>query len=322
MMTGRWLACLVLAGCGHEVAPVTPDAHDVDAAAIQPDAGTCGIRSGQRGKTERTIRAGGIDRTYIVYLPSGADPAKPIPLVYVHHGYSMSAQAMFDITGYTALADTEHIALAFPDGQAGPDTFAPPWNVGTGICPASSGVPQSAPGNDFALLDAIRDDISADQCIDADHVFVTGFSMGGYFSNHAGCERPDIRAIAPHSGGAHALAGCPSQQKPVIIFHGTADNIVPNYCSDPAVLAPFGVTPSATAWAKKNGCATTVTRTNVKGGSCAYYDGCPAGGQVAVCTFTAMGHCWAGGKGSSVYACGLYEDATQLEWNFFKQHAW
>jgi polyhydroxybutyrate depolymerase len=320
-MKGRWLTCLVLAACGHEVPAVQPDAADVDAA-IQPDAGTCGVRTGQRGKTERTIRAGGMDRTYIVYLPSGADPQQPIPLVYVHHGYSMSAQAMFDITGYTALADAEHIAVAFPDGQAGPDVYAPPWNVGSGVCPASGGVPPNASGNDFALLDAIRDDISADQCIDTDHVFVTGFSMGGYFSHHAGCERPDIAAIAPHSGGAHALDDCPSQRKPVIIFHGTADNIVPNYCSDPTVLQPFGVTASATAWAKKNGCATTVKRTDVKGGSCAYYDDCPADGQVAICTFTAMGHCWAGGKGASVYACGLYEDATQLEWNFFKQHAW
>jgi polyhydroxybutyrate depolymerase len=322
-MSRRALIWLVLAACGGETTSVPPDARS-DAAPIDGsvDASTCGIRTGQRGKTNRAINAGGLDRTYIVYLPPDVDPKQPIPLVFVHHGYTMSGQEMFDITGYPALADAEHIALAFPDGQAGPSSFGAPWNVGTDICPAGASEPPSATGDDFALLDAIEADISADQCIDREHVFVTGFSMGGYFSHHAGCMRPDIRAIAPHSGGAHPLDDCPSDHKPVIIFHGTADAIVPNGCDDPSVASPQGVTPSATAWAMKNGCSGTVTKRDVQGGTCAYYDGCPADGQVAICTFTAMGHCWAGGEGTSLYACGNYAKATTLEWAFFKQYAW
>ena len=60
---------------------------------------------------------------------------------------------------------------------------------------------------------------------------------------------------------------------------------------------------------------------DVDGGSCAYYDNCPDDGQVAICTFTAMGHCWAGGK-QGLYGCAAYESATALEWQFFKTHAW
>jgi len=33
-----------------------------------------------------------------------------------------------------------------------------------------------------------------------------------------------------------------------------------------------------------------------------------------------MGHCWAGGSGT--FGCSNYQSATQLEWDFFKQHAW
>lgn len=320
-MSRRLVICLVLAACGSETASVVPDAAESDAPLADAPS-TCGIRVGQRGKTNRAIRAAALDRTYIVYLPPEVDPRTPIPLVFVHHGYTMSAEAMYEITGYPALADQEHIALAFPDGQAGPNSLGAPWNVGTGVCPSTSGEPPSAPGNDFALLDAIKADISADQCIDDAHVYVTGFSMGGYFSHHTGCMRPDIRAVAPHSGGAHPFDACTTQHKPVIIFHGTADAIVPNGCDDPSVTPPPGVTPSATAWAIKNGCSNTVTRVAIDGGSCAYYDGCPADGQVAICTFTAMGHCWAGGEGSSIYACGNYERATALEWAFFEQYAW
>jgi polyhydroxybutyrate depolymerase len=275
-----------------------------------------------RGKTNRTVHVAASDRTYIAYLPADVDPHTPIPLVYVHHGYTMSAEAMFEITGYPQLADSEHIAVAFPDGQGGPNSLAAPWNVGTGICPAGGGEPPSAPGDDFALLDAIKADVALDQCIDTGHVFVTGFSMGGYFSHHAGCMRPDIRAVAPHSGGTHPFDDCVTDHKPVIIFHGTSDTIVPDGCDDPAVSPPQGVIPSATQWAHKNGCAGTVTRRTVKNGECIYYDGCPADGQVALCTFTGMAHCWAGGESGNIFACPAYDAATALEWAFFKQYAW
>jgi len=51
----------------------------------------------------------------------------------------------------------------------------------------------------------------------------------------------------------------------------------------------------------------------------------PADGQVEVCTFTGMGHCWAGGSttGSGAsFGCPTYASATQLEWSFFKKYAW
>ncbi|MBA3541897.1 MAG: hypothetical protein H0T79_19940 [Deltaproteobacteria bacterium] len=84
-----------------------------------------------RGTTRRITEAGGLQRSYLVYLPAG-DPRTPMPMVIVAHGFSMSGQLMFDITEYKALADREHIALAFPDGQAGPNSSGAPWNVALG----------------------------------------------------------------------------------------------------------------------------------------------------------------------------------------------
>lgn len=317
------LACVSACDGGPTTSGPLPDGMPGDDATDATPTATCGVRTGQRGKTNRSITAAGLDRTYIVYLPPNADPTKPLPLVYVHHGYTMSAEAMFDITGYPALADAEGIALVFPDGQGGPDSFGAPWNVGTNLCPASGGgSPPVAPGDDFAMLDAIKADLALDQCIDDEHVFVTGFSMGGYFSHHAGCMRSDIAAIAPHSGGTHDFASCAPGPKPVIIFHGTSDGIVPASCNDPTVATLWQGTPAATLWAEKNGCDTTTTTVDVDGGTCRYYDGCPANGQVALCTFPGMGHCWAGGEGGSIYACPSYASATELEWQFFKEHAW
>jgi len=310
---------LVLAACGNTMqTPPDPDAHpDMP----RPDAGPCAVRNGARGKTSRMLHVAGLDRTYIVYLPPTVDPHEPIPLVFVHHGYSMSGDAMFGVTGYPALADSEHIALAFPDGQGGPNTLNPPWNVGKNVCPAGGSAPPTAPGDDFAFLDAMKADIWADQCIDEAHIYVTGFSMGGYFSHHVGCMRDDIRAIAPHSGGTHPFDACTTGHKPVIIFHGTGDGVVPPGCDDPKALPPPNVIASATQWADKNGCASTTTSRTVQGGTCVSYDGCPADGQVDLCTFDLMGHCWAGGS-AGIYGCPTYAAATALEWDFFKHHAW
>jgi poly(3-hydroxybutyrate) depolymerase len=53
------------------------------------------------------------------------------------------------------------------------------------------------------------------------------------------------------------------------------------------------------------------------------YDGCPADGQVELCTFTGMGHCYAGGAASAgQFSCPTYASATDLQWSFFKKYAW
>ncbi len=288
------------------------------------DAGPCGVRTGQRGLTHRKMTVAGLARTYLIYLPTALDPSKKVPFVFVHHGYTMSGQAMYGITEYSALADKEGFGVAFPDGQSGPDSLGAPWNVGTDVCPSTLGTPPEATGDDFAFLDAMEADVENDQCLDKSHIFLTGFSMGGYFAHQTGCMRPDIRAVAPHSGGTHDLSTCTSTHKPIIIFHGDADPVIPDGCDVPgASNTPTGFTASATEWAAKNGCGTTTTTTSVEGGTCDYYVGCPSDGQVALCVFKGMPHCWAGGAADGgIFSCPTYASATQLEWDFFKKYAW
>jgi polyhydroxybutyrate depolymerase len=329
--------CLIGSQCGGSAGTAESSGSDAGPSS-SGGGGNCGGRSGMRGKTLRSLMVNGIGRTYVAYLPQALGATMSVPFVFVFHGAEMDASEMYDITQYAKLADSEGIAVAFLDGQntssaTGTRTLDP-WNVSdhsAAVCGGGNLVNNPTAGVDFAFMDAVKADIGQDQCLDSKHVFATGFSMGGYFSHHIGCDRTDVRAVAPHSGATIAsLSSCMTGHVPVIIFHGTSDNIIAEGCDDPTGAAQSGFPASATLWAKKNGCQTTYTTVAENGsgggnGQCYVYDGCPADGQVELCTFTGMSHCWAGGAasgGGSMFACSTYASATQLEWNFFKQHAW
>ena len=298
--------------------------------------GNCGTRGGMRGKTIRKLTVGGTSRSYVAYLPQSLNPSTPVPFVYVFHGASQNGSWLYDSTEYSKIADSDGIAVVFPDGQGvSSQTMTgslTPWHVtdGAGLCGLGTLVSNPSPV-DLPFVDAIKADINQDQCIDDKHVFATGFSMGGYFSHHIACNRPDFRAAAPHSGGTLAsLDACKTTHMPIIIFHGTADPLINNACDDPTATPQTGFEASATLWAKKNGCKNTYTTLPANGttmgnnGQCYLYDGCPMDGQVEVCTFTNMAHAWAGSpvcQGCIGSGTG-FASATQLEWAFFKKYAW
>jgi polyhydroxybutyrate depolymerase len=260
-----------------------------------------------RGKSNQSLTAGGLARTFVHYAPATLRPNEPAPVVIVAHGWLQSGQAMYDLAGYQEVADREGFVLLYPDGEP---ASVGPWNVGEGACPSTLLVLPTATGDDQAFLDAMLDFAEADQCIDRRHVFVTGFSMGGYFTNETGCLRPDVAAIGPHSGGSHDLSACPVVHRPVIVFHGQSDGLIPVACGMEA----------RDRWVMHNGCRSEVERVEVMGGHCEYSTGCPTDGQVALCLFEGMDHGWAGGHGA--YGFPEYESASELGWAFFKKYAW
>jgi polyhydroxybutyrate depolymerase len=285
-----------------------------------PSAAACTGKPGmRRGKSNQKMMAGGASRSFIYYAPEGLDANKPAPLVIVPHGTNMSGAGMYDLTEYAKLADREKFVVIFPDGIDGPGSLTP-WNVGEGVCGLGAVVGTS--NNDLAFVDELIKFAQADQCIDEQHIFMTGFSMGGYFSNENGCMNPKIRAVAPHSGGSHDLAKCANKHKPVLIMHYPGDILIDYACGVEA----------KDRWIKQNGCSPTNPEVvTVKNGKCEYYKDCPPDGQVGLCSFEGgdlalpPGHCWSGGKEAgenSFAACPDGENAAELGWAFFKKYAW
>jgi poly(3-hydroxybutyrate) depolymerase len=215
--------------------------------------------------------------------------------------------------------------VMFPNGQQ--PGMGAPWNVGNPDCKSTLGILPMAPGDDNAFIDAMLAFAEADQCLDKSHVFMTGFSMGGYLSNESGCMRADIRGIAPHSGGTHDFATCKVTSKPVMVMHFEGDALIPYMCG----------TQARDRWAALNKCQLDAPDVKqVQGGRCEYYKGCTPGGQVAMCSFTIptgprtepfAGHAWSGGSKDGVamgasFAIPETASASTLGWEFFKMHAW
>jgi polyhydroxybutyrate depolymerase len=250
---------------------------------------------------------GTVTRTFIYYAPPDLDPNEPAAIVISPHGFAMTSEQMYVMTGFKELADRERFVAIFPEGNAGS-----PWNVGAGVSGAGALV-DNLLADDQSFIDAILVYAMADQCIDARHVFVSGFSMGGYFSNENGCVRSDIAGIGPHSGGSHDLSACTGSIKPVIIFHGDVDGLI--------TYQENGVL-TRDRWVARNGCRPEVDARPVKGGTCEDHRGCPPHGQVTLCHFDKMDHLWAGGTGDAVHGDPTRESAAALAWSFWRQHAW
>jgi len=323
---GLWLLLLNAAACSGN----TPDGQAGPAAAAgSASAALCSGRPGRlRGQSTQRLMVAGLDRSFIYYAPTTLDPNTPAPIVFVAHGHTMTADMMVDITQFSELAEREKFIAIYPTGQTGTNIrLDGPWNVGVGqnACPTALGVAPVATGDDQAFVDAMVSFADQDQCIDHDHVFMSGFSMGGYLSNETGCQNPRVRAVAPHSGGSHDLTTCTNATKPVLIMHFDSDAMVPYTCG----------TQTRDRWVERNGCSAANPMVKpVTGGNCEYYQGCRPGGQVGMCTFmvppgmrteSAAGHAWSGGSKQGTgagFAIPETQRATELAWSFFKQYAY
>ena len=277
-----------------------------------PPKPVCGIRSDRTGKTDRKIVFGGLNREYIVHIPASLDPQKPVPVVYVAHGFFMSGQIMYDQTRMSELAERDGFVAIFPTGAGGEaDILASPWGVTPAdqtACGLGALVDNKA-NDDVALMKAILADVQEDQCVDDDAVFFTGFSMGGFLSNHMGCQAGSfVRAIAPHSGGTYPGGQCSGGPVPVMLLHGTGDGVIDYQCG----------TQARDLWLARNHCSSEFDSKPVKAGTCDWYRDCDEGGQVVMCSFPDMAHAWAGSE-YNLYGTGPdYENANELIWSFFK----
>jgi polyhydroxybutyrate depolymerase len=166
-----------------------------------------------------SITHGGIQRTYILYVPAGYSATNPAPLVLNFHGLTSNASAQMFYGEFRPIADTAGFLLVAPQGTINPqgDTY---WNAGFG------GVV-----DDVSFTEALIDSLSATYNINQEMVYSTGMSNGGYMSYYLACNLSNrIAAIASVTGAMTKglPTACNAQHPtPVMEIHGDADVTVP-----------------------------------------------------------------------------------------------
>src|SRR5271155_2365498 len=169
------------------------------------------------GTRPASMDFGGRIRTYLLHVPVGYDGKRLLPVVFVLHGATQSADSAEKMSGMSAKADQERFLVVYPSGTGQIST----WNAGN-CC----GYALENNVDDIGFFRALLEKLESDYTIDRKRIYFTGISNGAMMSYRAACEMSDqIAAIAPVEGALNVDCH-PSMPVSVLIFHGTADRLV------------------------------------------------------------------------------------------------
>lgn len=248
--------------------------------AARPSAG-CARTEHLPAFSRRAVRVGGRERAYDLAVP--AVGAGPRPLVFAFHGGGGTPEEMRAELGLEAAMPGA--IVAYPAGRGGV------WDI---VSP-----PKENP--DLAFFDEVLAFVLKAECVDESRVFLTGYSMGGYFATQLACRRaPAIRAVATHAAGGPNLGPdeidedgqprCPGRVAALVIHGKLDDNVVPR--EGEGTLRHFKT---------RSACASRSTPASPA--PCTSWDGCAPDAPVTSCWVPDVGHfVWPTEGGSAVAA--------------------
>jgi polyhydroxybutyrate depolymerase len=266
------------------------------------------------------IAVGGMQRTYLLHLPSGYQSAQPAPLLIALHGNGETGGGMAELTGFDDLADAQGFVVVYPDG------IEKSWADRNNTDADRAGV------DDVAFISALIDQLAVQYAIDPARVYATGMSNGGFMATVLACALPDkVAAVAPVAATmpASLVGDCPAGRPvPFLLIHGLDDTVVPPgggmVQAQGGNLGPvLSDGDTAAFWANRDGCgaAPAVTRlprpvddgTRVRQMD---YTGCQENAEVVYDAVVGAGHVWPGGPQDPPTNL----DASAVIWSFFAAH--
>jgi polyhydroxybutyrate depolymerase len=238
----------------------TGGAVSVDGGVGSPGCGKAVTRPDR--KTQQTMTVGGTTRYYLLDVPSSADNKTPLMLIFALHGYNMNNLALVDLYNFTSRSGGKAITV-LPQGEGDAPGNTSKW--GSGISSTFS-----ANSANYTFIQNLMTDLENRYCIDTSRVYITGFSMGGMFTNSIACDHNDwFRGFAPVEGGGPSSCANANAKPSVIIHQGTADTIAKTSAGEG----------TRDFWTKQNGCNTTTSSVYT---GCQSYGNCAA--PVIYCT--------------------------------------
>ncbi len=296
----------------------------------------------------RTIQVGELEREYRVHLPANYDPAAPVPLVLVIHGYTGDVMKLEnEYTPFSQHADAHGYVVAYPQGtgfEVG-GMLITSWNdLGCNaspgpegpICteeafdyptPPECGEPSECDWcsccDDVGFIEALLDELESSLCVDRDRVFATGISNGGMFVHRLGCDLSNrFAAIAPVAGTIAKGFNCAPRSSPKISMmniYATRDTTVPfdgTPASDGFMYTPTSQVLDVWSSADSQGCDARdspypTSKDGVLDFECVQRANCATGAEIVDCSWTG-GHDWPRKDGDAF--------GTGVIWDFFRRN--
>jgi predicted esterase len=147
---------------------------------------------------------------YMLFVPESYDPAHPTPLILALHGLGGTEDSYFEVYGdglLEKLAEERGYLVVAPLGHR-VDGFY-------------SGVSEQ---DVMTVLEMVREEFH----VDAQRIYLTGHSMGGFGSFALAARHPGLfAAIAPVAGGGQPSSVASFSHVPMFVVHGDADRVVP-----------------------------------------------------------------------------------------------
>lgn len=149
-------------------------------------------------------------RTFHVWGPTGYDPNKTYPVVLTYHGIETNGpdfESWFQMESYT----NNEAFVVYPDSSG------PYWDIAT--------------GKDLDFFDEMVKQLGETYCINPSRILALGFSYGGHFVDHLGCNRAGyVKAITVGDGGPGGGDTKHCGRLPVLVTTRTNDtNELPSY---------------------------------------------------------------------------------------------
>lgn len=239
-----------------------------------------GVKKGDPSMQSKIFSHGsapdGMNRSWLIYVPTSYTGTVPVPLVVATHGWRQDAYSMQDISGMSNKAEDEGFIVAYPNGLYTEQGWGS-WNVvGTTLsnstnptcdvghpeycyddCGTCSDQPQcwwTTCSNDVTptgigtenvngFLPQLYDLLEEQYCIDKTRLYHIGFSNGAMATYQIGVSMASrIAAIVAFAGSfVHGYTQAPQVPVPLMDVHGDADNEVPaNASEDGAKYARSG----------------------------------------------------------------------------------
>lgn len=204
----------------------------------------------QSGDYWEAVHIDGINRNFIVHVPSGISKVEKLPVVLVFHGGGGGAKSMAKFSRFNEIGDAHDALVVYPEA------ISKHWNDGRDFRAHPS-------EDDVQFITKALDFLFERYNANPKRVYVTGISNGGFFAERLALQLPTrIAAIAVIDAGiTKQLEAMASIDVPVatLLILGTEDPLVP---FDGGPVAPmFGgrgeVLPgleTVSFWANHNHC--------------------------------------------------------------------